>query len=146
MKTVPERKKDRRVGSANTKRQEALYTYLLMRGSKWTTMEQTTDSISLYPAFFTSNYHNSDARRMLTTDIQAINTSNKYEKIIISNNRGIKLATEREAEAWLNHEASEVFQKLKRIRQMSDKISRNGQISLEGRICEAFLAGGDKGG
>ena len=60
-------------------RQEALYNFLLARGDIWTSMEQCTDSISLYPAFFTGYYHNSAARRLLTEDIRYINTDPRYE-------------------------------------------------------------------
>ena len=45
----------------NTERQEALYRFLLSRGDNWTSMEQATDSVKEYPAFFTSHYHNAPA-------------------------------------------------------------------------------------
>ena len=122
-------------------RQEELYAFLLSRGDRWTSMEQTTDSIKAYPAFFTGVYHNSGARRLLTSDIEHINYSDKYEKIIVSGQRGIKLATEADMDKFLRAEFKEVFRKLRRVRKIAKKGSRNQQLDLEGRIAEAFLKG-----
>lgn len=124
-------------------RQEALYRFLLGRGDAWTIMEQATDSVKEYPAFFTGNYHNSRARRLLTADIEAINGRDDFDKIIVSGNRGIKLATERDFERFLSAELREVFAKLKRVRRLVKKGSRNQQRYLEGKIAEAFLYGGE---
>jgi hypothetical protein len=84
----------------NMQRQQELYNFLLRRGDRWTRMEQVTDSIKLYPTFFSSNYHNSQARRMLTHDIEAVNGSTRFRKVIISGNRGIKLASSQEFERF----------------------------------------------
>lgn len=123
----------------NSRRREALYRFLLQRGDRWTSMEQTTDSISLYPAYFRSSYHNSGARRLLTDDIEQINNSDKFEKIIVSGSRGIKLATSADFEHFLKAEFREVFKKLKRLRRIAKKGSRDQQINLEGEIAAAFL-------
>ena len=125
----------------NMDRRQTLYRFLLSRGDKWTSMEQTTDSIRLYPAYFKTTYHNSVARRMLTADIEAINNSDHFDKIIVSGNRGIKLATEPEFERFLSAEFREVFKKLKRLRRIARKGSRDQQIDFEGQIREAFLGG-----
>lgn len=124
-------------------RQVALYDYLLSRGNVWTSMEQVTDSINLYPTFYTGYYHNSSARRMLTNDIKAINSSETFFKIIISGSDGIKIATEEEAYSFLKSESKEIFKKLKSVRKMMNKASRDQQIDLEGRIAEAFLQNAD---
>lgn len=124
-------------------RQVALYDYLLSRGNKWTSMERVTDSISLYPAFFTSNYHDSCARRMLTRDIRDINASDTFFKIIISGNEGIKLATEQELSKFVKSEVAEIFRKLKNVRRIMKKASRDQQLDIEGRIAEAFLKDAD---
>ena len=125
----------------NTARQEALYRFLLARGDKWTSMEQTTDSIPLYPAYFRKTYHNSRARRMLTADIKAVNNSDEYAKIIVSGSRGIKLATEEDFTRFISSELREVFGKLARVRRLAKKGGKDQQISIEGRIREAFLGG-----
>ena len=120
-------------------RQQALYEFLLRRGDKWTSMEQTTDSISLYPAFFTTVYHNSTTRRLLTSDIEAINGSSAYEKIILSSSRGIKLASEHEFQSFIVSEYHEIFKKLSRVRKMAKKGKLDQQQDLEGKITESFL-------
>lgn len=125
----------------NTVRREALYRFLLSRGDQWTRMEQATDSVSLYPAYFRTVYHNSAARRLLTSDIEAINASESFQKIIVSGSRGIKLATEEDFDKFLHAEFREIFRKLKRVRRIAKKGSRNQQLDLEGRIAEAFLKG-----
>lgn len=125
----------------NRARQEALYDFLLARGDKWTSMEQTTDSIPMYPTYTRSTYHNSTARRLLTRDIEAVNASEKFEKIIISGNKGIKLANENDFQKFLKTEFGEIFRKLKRVRLIASKGGRDQQIDLEGQIREAFLGG-----
>ena len=123
----------------NAARQEALYSFLLQRGDKWTSMEQTTDSIPLYPTYYRGTYHNSTTRRLLTRDIEAVNSSEQFEKIIISGSKGIKLANESEFYHFLKAEFSEIFKKLKRVRMIARKGGMDQQISLEGEISEAFL-------
>ena len=129
----------KRVCDQNAERQQELYNLLLARGDEWSSMEFLTDSIKLYPAFFTTNYHNSRARRMLTADIEFINNSEKFEKIIVSTTRGVKLASEKDFEKFLSSELREVFAKLKRLRKLAKKGSRDQQQDLEGRIAETFL-------
>ena len=123
----------------NMQRQEELYSFLLRRGNRWTRMEQVTDSIKLYPAFFTGNYHNSRTRRLLTRDIEVINGSDHYSKIIISGSRGIKLATSAEFERFARSELQEVFRKLRRVRRIISKGNHDQQTTLEGEIVDAFL-------
>ena len=124
-------------------RQEALYNFLLSRGDKWTSMEQCTDSVKEYPAFFTGHYHNSHARRLLTADIEYINGSDAYPKIIVSGSQGVKLATETEFAKFLVSETKEVFRKLSRLRRIARKGSRDQQLDLEGRIYDVFVGGED---
>lgn len=123
----------------NRARQDELYFFLQKRGNRWTRMEQVTDSIKLYPAFFTGNYHNSRARRLLTRDIEAINSSDHYSKIIISGSRGIKLATSSEFEHFARSELQEVFRKLRRVRRIISKGNHDQQTTLEGEIIDAFM-------
>lgn len=120
-------------------RQEALYNFLLSRGDTWTSMEQCTDSISLYPAFFTGYYHNSAARRELSDDIAAINRDPSYEKIIVHGNEGIKLGNEAEAISYLRSRKKEAIKMLAMVSSIAKKISRDQQLNLQGEIAEAFL-------
>lgn len=123
----------------NAVRQEALYRFLLARGNAWTSMEQTTDSISMYPAYFRTTYHNSAARRLLTHDIEQINGSERFAKIIVSGSHGIKLANESEFSRFLTAELKEVFRKLSRVRKLARKAGRDQQIDIEGKIKSSFL-------
>ena len=123
-------------------RQAALYSFLLSRGDKYTSMEQATDSVSLYPAYFNGYYHDSSARRLLTQDIHDINNDPQYSKIIISGNKGIKLANQEEAARYIRSEYKEVFKKLKKVRRMERKCGLNGQIRIGGQPVEAFLNNG----
>lgn len=127
----------------NRARQEALYDFLLARGDKWTSMEQTTDSIPMYPTFTRSTYHNSTARRLLTRDIEAVNSADKFEKIIVSGKYGIKLANESDFQKFLKSEFKEIFAKLRRVRTIARKGSHDQQIDLEGQIRDAFLGDGN---
>ncbi len=124
-------------------RQEALYNFLLARGDEWTTAEQTTDTILLYPAYFTTNYHNSKTRRLLTYDIQSINEGDQYEKVIISGRKGIKLANEDEYMKFVRSEMREIFKKLARVRRIMRKGSRDQQITLDGEIVRSFMESRD---
>ena len=119
----------------------ALMLFLYERGDKWTPMAQVTDSVSLYPAFFNTNYHNSWARRLLTRDIEYINSTDVFDRIIISGSKGIKIASEDELTDFLKAETVEVFRKLKRLRKIAKKAARDQQLTIEGRIKEVFLRG-----
>lgn len=131
--------KHRNSPADNILRQEALYSFLLQRGDVWTSMEQTTDSINLYPTFYRGIYHNSFTRRLLTSDIEAINGNPRYEKIIVSGARGIKLANEDEFERFIDSELREVFRKLQRVRRIAKKGTADQQIDMEGNIAAAFV-------
>ena len=120
-------------------RRNDLYRFLLSRGDRWTPMRTVTDSINLYPTFYEKNYHNSGARRLLTGDIQAINDDPRYEKVIVSGDRGIKLANEKDFDNFINAESREIFQKLARLRRIIKNGSRNQQMDLNERIYQAFL-------
>lgn len=120
-------------------RMEALYRFLLERGDKWTSMAQATDSISAYPAYFRTSYHNSTARRMLTADIEYLNEYGPYDKIIVSGKRGIKLANREDLERYLNAEFREIFRKLKRARMIAKRANLDQQYDLDGRVMEIFL-------
>lgn len=123
----------------NKERQEALYRFLLSRGDHWTPSDMATSFVIQYPAYFGDKYHSSNASRLLSSDIQEINGSKDYDKIIVSGNRGIKLATEEEFSKFIGSELNEIFSKLKRVRKIIKKGNRNMQLDMEGRIAEAFL-------
>lgn len=90
-----------------------------------------------------NDYHNSNARQLLTRDIRAINNDATAEKIIISSRNGIKLATKEEAIKFIENQYKAVFRKLKRIRKLEKKANLDGQFKIltdeNGDFVSAFL-------
>lgn len=127
------------IDTAAAERQKAVYTFLLGRGDKWTPMSMVTDAVSYYPTFYTGTYHNSSARRMLTSDIEDINNSRCYEIPIISGSKGIKIPTEAEFKKFIEAEFREVFRKLSAVRKLAAKGRLNGQYEIDGHAIDAFL-------
>lgn len=76
------------------------------------------------------NFHDSNARITLTKDIRAINESSVIQKIIISNQKGVKLASREEFEQYIKAEYAMIFRKLKRTRQKARKAGLDGQMRL----------------
>ena len=126
---------------SDVRRMEELHLFLLSRGDRWTSMEQVTDSISAYPCFFKTNYHNSSARRMLTADVAWLNERGPYDGIIISGNKGIKLANKEELGQFIKAELAEIFRKLKRVRGIAAKANLDQQYDLEGTYRDVFMEG-----
>jgi len=126
---------------SDVRRMEELYLFLLSRGDRWTSTEQVTDSISAYPCFFKTNYHNSSARRMLTADVAWLNEQGPYDGIIISGNKGIKLANKEELGQFIKAELSEIFRKLKRVRMIAAKANLDQQYDLDGAYRDVFMEG-----
>ena len=126
-------------------RQANLYAFLMKKGDMWTRMIEASCCVDGYPIGWTTSFHNSQARRLLTRDIEEINSSDKYEKIIISGNRGIKLANAKEYDRFISAEYAEIFRKLRRVRGICVKGGLNNQADLEGQIREAFMGGEQNG-
>ena len=123
-------------------RQEALYAYLLQCGNQWISMKQIAMRLDdWYPDITWSRFHDSTCRRWITKDIQEINESPDFEKIILSSSNGIKLADKAEFEYFIASEYAEIFRKLKRVRMLAKKGGLDRQCTIEGEIREAFLEG-----
>lgn len=125
-------------------RQKALYNYLLSRNGEWTS--QSDVARELYGYFGNAecclepkDYHNTTERLKLLYDCREINSNPIFEKIIISNSKGIKLATEEEFYKYINNQYSSIFRKLKRVREIECKAKRNNQINFMGDYVEAFF-------
>ena len=87
----------------------------------------------LYPIYEKGSFHNSTARRLLSKDIQDINSDPAFPRIIVSSSgrRGVKLATKEEAQQFLATTKNRCFQKLRRLNAISEKIDLYFQIGLE---------------
>ena len=75
-------------------------------------------------------FHDSNARHLLTKDIRAINKSDVIQKIVISNNKGVKIASSAEFEKYINAEFASIFRKLARTRQKAKKAGLDGQMRI----------------
>lgn len=80
----------------------------------------------------TEEFHNSKARHKITTDIRAINADNSVEAIILSNGKGVKVATKEEFERGMRAEFAAIFRRLKRAYAKAKKGATSGQFELDG--------------
>lgn len=111
-----------------TTAQIALYAFLEYRGDQYTTLIDIAKALpEFYPYTESKNFHDTIARQRITRDIRALNESDDIEKIIISTNSGVKIATEQEFSRCIGKEYAAVFRKLNRIRKKSAKASKDGQ-------------------
>ena len=125
-------------------RQKALYNFLLEVGDKYTYQEDIAkefimNDISDYWSPHYYEYHSCSGRIILTDDIRAINENPDFEKIIISNGNGVKIATEEDYDKMIHSLYKAVFAKLKRISTIEKKAKRNGQITMDRKEIIAFL-------
>jgi hypothetical protein len=125
-------------------RQRALYEYLLSRSGEWVSQAEIARELYQYygngECFIEpKDYHNTSERIDLLRCKQSINDSADFEKIIISNSKGMKIATEEEAVRYLSNQYKALFRKLRRLRTMEKKCNLHNQITIGGRTIDAFL-------
>lgn len=129
----------------NIERQKALYDFLLKNGNNYIYQSNLADKLhwlgitSDYLIGYNGNYHDCTGRKIMGADIREINSSPDFEKIIISNGNGVKIATEEDYDKMIKSLYKAVFAKLKRIRTIEKKAKRNGQITLDKKEIIAFL-------
>lgn len=75
-------------------------------------------------------FHDSPTRHQLTKDIRTINKSEVVQKIIISNNKGVKIANREEFEKYINAEFASIFRRLARTRQKAKKAGLDKQMRI----------------
>ena len=89
-----------------------------------------------------SEFHDCSTRILITNDIRTINNSDIIQKIIISNREGVKLASKKEFEKYINAQYAAIFRKLARTRKKAMKGGLDGQIKFtfgsERATVEAF--------
>lgn len=122
----------------------ALYKYLESKGDVWS--PQVEVARDLFEHFGNGecylepkDFHNTAERLDIAKTCREINSNSTFEKIIISNSKGIKLATEEEFNKYINNQYRSIFKKLKRIREIHRKANRNNQINFMGEFVESFL-------
>lgn len=116
-------------------RQWAVYNLLKRNPDRFITQQEIAYTLADY---FTEEdygcadvpFHDSNARHLLTKDIRAINKSDVIQKIVISNNKGVKIASSAEFERYINSEFASIFRKLARTRQKAKKAGLDGQMRI----------------
>lgn len=127
-------------------RQWRLYDFLKAQGDHYTKQVEIARALSDYYYFDEAeNFHDTQARMTMTSDIRAINDSGVIQKIIISNSNGVKLSNEVEFMRYIRGEFGAIFRKLNRTRRKAGKAARNGQCRIvfntEREFIEAFIGG-----
>lgn len=113
-------------------RQWAVYNLLKNNPDRYLTQLDIVYSLHEYydTSFSDDHFHDSCARHQLTKDIRAINKSEVIQKIVISCNKGVKIASSAEFEEYINGEFASIFRKLARTRQKAKKGGLDGQMRL----------------
>lgn len=128
-----------------TPRQKALYQYLLEQGDKWSFQNDICYALKNWyePPIPCINFHNSRARHKLTEDIRVLNESDSVSMIILSNARGVKIATKEEFEIYIQSELVSAIRRLERVKRKARKGHLDGQIRMstgeEQEIIRSFL-------
>lgn len=113
-------------------RQWAVYNLLKNNPDRYLTQLEIAYALREYydTSFYNDQFHDSATRHMLTADIRKINKSATIQKIIISNRKGVKIASSAEFEKYINAEFAAIFRKLARTRQKAKKAGLDGQMRL----------------
>ena len=116
-------------------RQWAVYNLLKNNPDRYMTQQEIANALPNYFVSFMnpydeSTFHDSAARHMLTKDIRTINKSDVIQKVIISNSKGVKIASSAEFEQYINAEFAAIFRKLARTRQKAKKAGLDGQMRI----------------
>lgn len=128
-------------------RQWKLYEFLKERGDQWTLQVNVALALSEFypmtPAEAVLDFHNCQARQLLTKDIRAINDCPTIQKIIISSAKGIKIANSDEFQRYIGAEINSAVRKLMRAKKKAEKGNRDGQMRIvfnsEREVVKAFI-------
>ena len=116
-------------------RQKRLYKFLLDKSAtnEYISKEAICTALEeLYPRNEEkTNEHSSAAFAMIRRDIRAINGSDAY-KIVASNKKGYKIATEKEAQEYVDRRFKRDLSSLKINWNLKNKLARNGQVQIKG--------------
>lgn len=116
-------------------RQWAVYNLLKNNPDRYMTQQEICHALPNHYISFEAEknetpFHDSAARQLLTGDIRTINKSDVIQKVIISNRRGVKIASSAEFEQYINAEFAAIFRKLARTRQKARKAGLDGQMRI----------------
>lgn len=121
-------------------RQWNLYKYL-KKQTDFKLQEEIAIDLGLWSGG--DNFHTSRVRRLMTSDIQAINESDVIQKVIVSTSQGIKIASPDEFYRYRKSEYGQIFRKLARLRKLERKAGLHNQkrvvFNSEREFIEAFM-------
>lgn len=78
-----------------------------------------------------NNFHDSFVRVRIGRDILDLNNSDMIHKLILTGNRGVKIATKEEYERWSNLKWASIKRMIKRLAWKDHKAGRDGQMKLK---------------
>ena len=114
-------------------RQKRLYAFLLEKSTtnEYISKEEISTALSeLYPRNEEkTNEHSSRAFALIRKDIRAINGSDAY-KIIVSSNKGYKIANKKEALEFIDRRFKRDLKSLKINWNLKNKIANDGQYRM----------------
>ena len=96
------------MNTIDKKRRDALYSLLESNTGKYIQQAEIASALSEY-------YSEASAKRIISADIQQINSNKSYSKIIVSGTKGIKLCHAEEASAFISDRWKELLSKLNKI-------------------------------
>lgn len=113
-------------------RQWALYNLLKNNPDRYLTQISIAYGLREFydTSFYNDQFHDSATRHLITKDIRAINNSDVIQKVIISNSKGVKIASSAEFEQYINAEFASIFRKLARTRLKAKKAGLDGQMRI----------------
>ena len=75
-------------------------------------------------------FHGTSYRRLLSGDIDALNSDMRYPFVIISDNKGVRLGNKAEVEQFCQAEHKEAVKKLAKVAKIARKAGLDGQTVL----------------
>lgn len=128
-----------------TPRQWKLYEYLKTHHTEFKSQYDIASETGLYNVLDVErkDFHDTRERIKMTDDIRAINDSPTIQKIVISNNKGVKIANEKEFEKFVKGKLKRVWRDLDRARKLLNKGQSHNQTRMvfnsERDFIEAFF-------
>lgn len=123
-------------------RRQYIVTILRDAGDKWTSRYLLAEILwdifngimqgEPVPAFpiTREDFYKSNAARVITADIAAINADKNNFRTIIHNGKGVKLQSKADAEIWLRAQFKETLGKLNALKEIARKNGLDGQAIM----------------
>lgn len=125
-----------------TTRQWKLYEFLKSQ-TDWVKQEHISSSLPDLYGTDETPFHDTMARMHITNDIRAIKKSDVIQKIILSNAKGVKIATADEFDDYFEKKSASLKRQFKLLYKQLKKAQANNQTRIvfnsERDIIEAFI-------